>query len=120
MITSLLEKYKTELNEEIMTMDTLLKKTEGFSSATLDAIIRQALRKHLTEGHPFKMPKITKQIETLDRSSKEIITSTVVIRDEEIVQIPSFSTQLKVVLAEKEREKNQQEALPVEVQGMYS
>ena len=95
LITLVLEKHKVKLDERILSMKDVLKKTEGFSSATLDEAVRTALRKHILEG--------------------KVITGST-----STEKYPCFSTQLQKVLAEKEREKNTPEALPVGVQGMYS
>jgi hypothetical protein len=95
MIISLLEKYKVDLNDEIITMETLLKKTEGFSSATLDEIIKKALRTYLTKG---------KCIPGVKEITKEYY---------------GFSTELKSLVEEKAQQ-NTRETLPEGAQSMYS
>ena len=53
-IASLLQKYTITLDAKLLNMDELLKKTKGFSSATIDALITDALRNHIMDEQGIK------------------------------------------------------------------
>jgi AAA+ superfamily predicted ATPase len=63
-IAGLLEKYTVTLDARLLDMDELLKKTKGFSSATIDALITDALRMHIIDEQGIK-PSFTQHLKTL-------------------------------------------------------
>ncbi len=54
LFTNLLKKYTVTLDAKVLDMSELLKRTKGYSSATIDALITDALRNHIMDEHSIK------------------------------------------------------------------
>jgi transitional endoplasmic reticulum ATPase len=127
LIALALEKHNLKLNEKIISMETLLDQTTGFSPATITATIEEALHCHTTQGKPLtskaaapNYPSFSKQLKTLIITTIEKAfykpyrpkpchpkpchpTQTTSSQPAAEAKYPSFSKQLKTLLAHKQQ-----------------
>ncbi len=71
LVAVVLNKYKAVLNEEILSMKDLLQKTKSFSSATLDEIIKRAVRNNLINKAENPVSSFSLELKNLIEERKQ-------------------------------------------------